>query len=108
MLAEKESKLKKKLSQLFKKTEKLTLGTLSKLEGIFLNRQVGIQSRTITGTSWNTNVENEEPTGDCSQKDPRPEADTYNYRSTQFSDSHPDEKSYSTSKQLVCVVRAKN
>ena len=49
------------------------MGALSKLDEFLLKPQVRTQSGTVLGTSRNTDVENREPNGDRSQKDPHPE-----------------------------------
>ena len=73
----------KKLTQEFSRTESRILGALSKLDEFVLNPQVTVQSGTVPGTSRNVKTENQEPTEDRSQNDPRPEVDESIYRSSQ-------------------------
>ena len=62
-----EGRVTKKLSQEFIKTESGILGALSKLDNFLLNPQLRTLSGTAPGTSRNTDVENQEPTGDRSR-----------------------------------------
>ena len=84
----------KKFSQEFSKTESKFLGALSKLDDFLQNPEVRVPSGTVPGTSRNMNVENQEPTEDCSEKDASPEIDAPICRFTQPLDSHPEETSY--------------
>ena len=64
----------KKLSKEFSRTESRILGALSKLDDFLRNPHVRTCSVAVPGTSWTTNSENREPTGDRSSDDPCPEA----------------------------------
>ena len=55
------------------------------------NPQIRKHSKTVLGTFWNTNVENEEPNEDRSQDDPHPEVGHSVYQSRHSNDSDPDE-----------------
>ena len=81
------------MSQKFSRTESRLLGALSKLEldNLLVSLQVRIQSRAVPGTSWNTNVENQEPNGDRSQNDPYPEVGSFFYHSYHSVNSDPKE-----------------
>ena len=68
-----EGRLTGKLSQEFRRTTSRTLGTLSKLEEFFLNPQVRAKSETVPARFRLSNTDNQDPNGDCSQNDPRPE-----------------------------------
>ena len=68
-----ESRVTKKLSQEFSRTESRILGTLSKLDEFLLNQQIRTHSGTVPGTFRNTNVENQGTNEDESQSDPHPE-----------------------------------
>ena len=85
---EAESTVIKKLSHKFSRTKSRILGALSKLDEFLLNPEI----RTITGTvpviSRNTEVENQEPTGDRSQSDSHPEMESSVYQSPKSIDSH--------------------
>ena len=61
-----ESRVTKKLSKEFSKTESSILGALSKLDELFLNPQVRTCSVAVPGTSRNNKSENRETTGDRS------------------------------------------
>ena len=67
-----EGRVTKKFSKEFSKTESRILGALSKLDEFLLNPQVRTCSVAVPGTSWNTNWENRETTGDRSSDDPFP------------------------------------
>ena len=60
-----ESRVTKKLSQEFSRTESRILGALSKLDEFTLNPQIRTHSGTVPGKFRNTNVENQEPNEDC-------------------------------------------
>ena len=68
-----ESRVTKKLSQEFSRTESRILGAMSKLDEFLLNPQIRTHSGSVPGTFWNTNVENQEPNEDRSQDDPHPD-----------------------------------
>ena len=59
-----EGRVTKKLSQEFNGTESRILGALSKLDEFLLNPQVRTFSGTVPGTFRNTDVENQEPSGE--------------------------------------------
>ena len=84
----------KKLSQEFSRTEPRILGTLSKLYEFLLNAQIRTFSGTTPGTFRNTDVENQEPSGDRSQNDPHPEVEFTACRASNLTDSDPDETSH--------------
>ena len=54
-----ESRVTKKLSQEFSRTESRILGALSKLDEFLLNQQITTHSGTVPGTFRNTNAENQ-------------------------------------------------
>ena len=65
-----EGRVTKKLSQEFSRAESRILGALSKLDEFLLNPQIRTFSGTTPGAFRNTDVENQEPSGDGSQNDP--------------------------------------
>ena len=65
-----ERRVTEKLSEEFSRTESRVLGALSKLEKFLLNPQTRAISGTTPGTFRNTDVENQEPNGDCSKMIP--------------------------------------
>ena len=67
------------------------MGALSKLDEFLLNPQVWLQSGTVTETSRNTGVENQEPNKNRSQNDPCLEVGSSSYRSPPSIDSDLDE-----------------
>ena len=71
---ETKSRVTKKLSQEFSRTESCILGALSKLNEFLLNPQIRTHSGTVPGTFRNTNVENQGTNEGDSQSDPHPEA----------------------------------
>ena len=81
-----ESRVTKKLSQEFSRTESRILGTLSKLDEFLLNPQITTHSETVPGTFRNTNVENQGTNEDDSQSDPHREAGIFCGQTTQNSD----------------------
>ena len=81
-----ESRVTKKLSQEFSRTESRILGTPSKLDEFLLNQQIRTHSETVPGTFRNTNVENQGTHEDDSQSDPHPEAGIFCGQTTQNSD----------------------
>ena len=80
-----EGRVTKKLSQEYSRTESRILGALSKLDEFLLNQQIQTHSRTVPGTFWNTNVENQGTNEDDSQSDPHPEAGSFRGQTTQNS-----------------------
>ena len=76
-----ESRVTKKLSKEFSKTESRILGALSKLDEFLLNPQVRTCSVAVPGTSRNNNSENREITGDRSSDDPCPEVGYFSHHS---------------------------
>ena len=94
---EMEERVTKKLSQKFSKTESRILGALSKLDEFFLNPQIRTFSGTVPETFRDADVENQEPSGDPSQKDPYPEVEFSACRASNLSDSDLDETSHSHS-----------
>ena len=89
-----EGRVTKKLSQEFSRTESRILGALSKLDEFLLNPQIRTFSRTIPGTFWTTDVENQESSGDRSQNDPFPEAEFSACCASNLTDSDSDETSH--------------
>ena len=57
-------------------------------------RRISFQP-TNTGTFGNTDVENQEPSGDRSHNDPHPEVEFSACRASNLTDSDPDETSHS-------------
>ena len=80
-----ESRVTKKLSQEFSRTESRILGALSKLDEFLSNQQIQTHSKTVPGTFRNTNVENLGTNEDDSQSDPHPEAGIFCGQTTQKS-----------------------
>ena len=80
-----ESRVTKKLSQKFSRTESFILGALSKLDEFPLNPQIRTHSGTVPGTFRNTNVENQGTNGKDSQSDPHPEVGIFHGQTTQNS-----------------------
>ena len=91
-----EGRVAEKLSQEFHRTESRIFGALSKLDNFLLNPQVRTFSGTFPGTFRNADVENQEPSGDHSQKDPHPEVEFSACRTRSRTDSEPDETSRSS------------
>ena len=89
-----EGRVTKNLSQEFSRTESRILGALSKLDEFLLNPQVRRFSGAVPGTFRNTDVENQEPSGDRSQNDPHPEVEFSARRANNLTDSDPDENSH--------------
>ena len=94
-----EGRVIKKLSQEFSRTESRILGELSKLDEFLLNPQIRRFSGTTPGTFRNTDVENQEPTGDRSQNDPHPEVEFSACRASNLTDSDPKETSHNHPQQ---------
>ena len=78
-----ESRVNKKLSQEFSRTESRILGALTKLDEFLSNQQIHTHSETVPGTFRNTNVENQGTNEDDSQSDPHPEAGIFRGQTTQ-------------------------
>ena len=96
-----EGRVTMKLSQEFSRTESRILGALSKLDEFLLNLQIRTFSGTTPGTFPNTDVENQESSGDRSQNDPHPEVEFSACRASNLTDSDPDETSHrSSSRQM--------
>ena len=79
-----ESRVTKKLSQEFSRTESRILGALSKLGELLLNPQIRTHSGNVPGTFRNTNVENQGTNEDDSQSDTHPEAGIFRSQTTQI------------------------
>ena len=88
-----EGRFTMKTSQEFSRTESHILGALSKLDEVLLNSQIGKFSGTTPGTFRNTDVENQDKSGDRSQNDPHPEVEFSASRPSNLTDSDPDETS---------------
>ena len=86
-----ESRVIKKLSRNFSRTEFRILSALSKLEEIVLNPQVRTQFGAVPGTIQNADVENQGPNEDRSQNDPRPEVRHSVYPTSQSANAEPNE-----------------
>ena len=86
-----ESRVTKKLSQRFSRTESRILGVLSKLDEFLLNPQIWTHTGTVPGIFGNTNVENQEPNEDRSQDDPHPNVGPSVCQSRHAIDSDPEE-----------------
>ena len=82
---ETESRVTKKLSQEFSRTESRILGALFSLDDFLLNPQIRTLSGTVPGTFRNTNVENQGTNEDESQSDPHLEAGIFGSQTTQNS-----------------------
>ena len=80
-----ESRVTKKLSQEFSRTESRILGALSKLDEFLLNQEIRTHSGIVPGTFRNTNVENHGTNEDDSQSDPHPQAGIFLSQITQNS-----------------------
>ena len=80
-----ESKVTKKQSQEFSRTESCILGTLSKLDEFLQNQQIRTHAGTVPGTFRNPNVENQRTNEDDSQSDPHPEEGIFRSQITQNS-----------------------
>ena len=80
-----QSRVSKKLSQEFSRTESSILGALSKLDEFLLNQQIRTHSETVPGTFRNTNVGDQGTKEDDSQSDPQSEAGIFRGQTTQNS-----------------------
>ena len=96
----------KKLSQEFSRTESRILGALSKLDELLLNPQIRTFSGTTPGAFRNTDVDNQEPSGDRSQNDNHPEMEFSACRASNLTDSDPDETSHKTNgvQAIICQI----
>ena len=87
-----EGRVTKKLSKEFSRTVSRFLGVLCKLDEFLLNPQVWICSASVPVKSRNEDSKNpEEPIGDCSLRDPCPEALFSTYQSNNLNDSEQEE-----------------
>ena len=93
MLEEIEGRVTKKICQDFSRIESQIMDALSRLGDFLLYPQVRVQSGTVSGTSRNADVENQEPTEDSSYNDPHPEVGGFINWSSQSMDSDPKETS---------------
>ena len=91
-----EGRVTKKLSHEFSRTESRIFGALSKLDEFLLNPQVRIYCVAVPGTSRNIDLENWEPTGDCSLNDPSPEAVFSSHHSGNPNGSELEESPHNT------------
>ena len=98
-----ESRVTKKLSQEFSRTESRILGALSKLDEFLSNQQIQTHSETVPGTFRNTNVGNQGTNEDDSQSDPHPEAGIFRGQTTQ--NSGPKECPDSHTKTFIICGR---
>ena len=89
-----EGRVTKKLSQEFSRTESRILDALSKLDEFLLNPQIRTFSENTPGRFRNTDIENQEPSGDRCQSDPHPEMEFSACRASNLTDSDPDETSH--------------
>ena len=91
-----EGRVSKKLSQEFSLTDSRILGALFKLDEFLLSPQVCICSVAVPGTSWNSDSENRETTGDRFLNDPYPEVEFSACRTSNVTESDPQEASHSS------------
>ena len=89
-----DERVTEKLSQDFSRTESRILGALLKLDEFLLNPQVWRFSGTVPGIFRNADVDNQEPSGDHSQNDPRSEVEFSACRASNLTDSDPNETSH--------------
>ena len=75
------------------RTESCILGALCQLDDFLLNPQVPSFSGTVPRTSRNKDLENREPTGHHSQRDPHPEVEFSSCRTRNSVDLDPEETS---------------
>ena len=66
------------------------MGALFQLDEVLLNPQIRTISTTLPGTFRNAEVENQEQSGDRSQKDPHPELELFAYHASNLSESDPE------------------
>ena len=88
-----EGRVTKKVSQEISRTGSRILGALSKLDELLLNTQIRLFSGTIPGAFLNADVENQEPSGERSQNDPKPEVEFSARRASNLTDSDQEETS---------------
>ena len=93
-----ESTVNKQLSHEFSTTTLRILGALSKIDGILLNPNIRTFSGTVSGIPRNTEMENQDPTGDCSQNEPLPKVELSIYQSCNSFYSKPDEASHTVTR----------
>ena len=98
-----ENRVTKKLSQEFSRTDSRILGALFKLDEFLLNSHVPTLSGTVPGTSRYTDLEKRKPTGDRSRSNPHLEVELTTRRTSNSSDSDPEQTSY-TSKPFVLLA----
>ena len=89
-----ESRVTKKLSQEFSRTDSRFLGALYKLDEFLLNPQTWIFSGTVPGTSRNNDLGNREPIGDRSETDPYPKVECSTCQNSNSVDSDQEEASH--------------
>ena len=89
-----EGRVTKKLFHEFRRIKSRILGAPFKSDKLLLNPQMQTFSGTTPGTFRNTDVENHEPSGDRSQKDPHPEVEFSACCASNLSDSDPNETSH--------------
>ena len=99
-----EGRVTKKLSQEFSRTVSPVLGALSKLDEFLLSPQVWTYSGTVPGTSWNSDLENREPTMDRSHNDPYPKVELSTRRTSNSADSDQEETSHSFNSVIVSFL----
>ena len=93
-----EGKMTKKLSPELSRAEFRILGALCKLDEFLLNPQIRtFYSGATPGTFRNTDVENQEPSGDRSKNDPHPEVEFSACRASNLTDWDPEETYHSQS-----------
>ena len=80
-----ESRVSKKLSQEYSRTESRILGALTKLDEFLSNQQIHTHFGTVPETFRNTNVDNQGTNEDDYMSDPHPEAGFFRSRTTQNS-----------------------
>ena len=98
-----ERRVTKKLCQEISWTESPIFGALSELDEFLLNPQKPTFSGTTPRTFQNTDVENKELSGDCSQNDPHSEVQFSACCASNLPDSHPDEPSHNTNSSPIPI-----
>ena len=88
------SRVFKKISQEFSRTEFGILGALSTSDELLLNPHVWTLSRTVPGTSRKNDLENREPTGEYCQGDLHPEVEFSACQTSNWIDCHSKETSH--------------
>ena len=96
-----------KLPQELSRIESRILDALPKLDEFLLSPQIRTFSGTTPGTFRNTDVENQEPSGDRSQNDPHPEVEFSARRASNLTDSDLEETSH-TRQQKIVTMKAVN